>query len=523
MAWTAALAATVSMAQAHFVFVVPDAGGGKAKVILGETLEPDKDINVKLIGGTRLSLRSLDGRENPLTLTLAERAYEVTLGGQGLRVVHGVTDFGVTQRGTSKAHILIYHPKTIVGDAFDARSVVGGDTPVEIVPVGRPGALQLKLLAHGKPLPDAEVTVLLPGGGEKKVKTDASGLTEVFTPTGRYGAWARFWEPGTGDRDGKKYEELRHYATLVFDAAPVVVAARSVATLPEATSSFGAVESGGWLYVYGGHIAPTHNYWEGAVSGRFARLELGKPGSWVELAAGPALQGLNLAALDGRIYRVGGMAPRNRKGEATDNRSTAECAQFDAAQGQWTALPALPEPRSSHDVVAVGRKLIVTGGWDLQGSQERWMDTTLVLDLAARAPRWKSVPQPFRRRALIAAAYQGKVYVIGGFNEKGEIERSVSILDPAAGAWTDGPKLPEGVGGAFAPAAAVHEGRLYASVSDGSLLRLDEAGRAWEKVGRTGARVAHRMVSSRGQLLVLGGAAGGRNLDSIEMAGAGTH
>lgn len=59
--------------------------------------------------------------------------------------------------------------------------------------------------------------------------------------------------------------------------------------LPEATSSFGAVESGGFPYVYGGHVRPTHNYYDEAVSGRFHRLNLAT-GAWQELAgrtAGP--------------------------------------------------------------------------------------------------------------------------------------------------------------------------------------------------------------------------------------------
>src|SRR5262249_45721127 len=84
------------------------------------------------------------------------------------------------------------------------------------------------------------------------------------------------------------------------------------AHLPQAVSSFGAVGSECWLYVYGGHIAPTHNYSTEAVTGEFQRLKLGtgdQPdgNDWEKLPGGPRVQGMNLAAHAGKIYRAGGM------------------------------------------------------------------------------------------------------------------------------------------------------------------------------------------------------------------------
>lgn len=500
-----------AVAHAHFVFVVPEPGGAKAKVILSEDLLPNSAVNIKMIAGTKLSLRRADGSEAALSLDEGDHAYSVALAGTGIRVVHGVTDFGVMQHG-GKAHVLIYYPKTILSGASDVKATVGGQ-PVEIVPTGKPGALKLKLLARGKPLPDAEIAVILPGGSEKRVKTDASGETEAFPQTGRFGAWARCWEATPGERGGKKYDEVRHYATLVFDAHPV---ATRLTAMPEATSSFGAVASNGWLYVYGGHISPTHTYWREAVSGRFHRLSLAGSGNWEELPAGPGLQGLNLAEHEGKIYRIGGMTPRNERNKAPDNHSTAECARFDPATGKWEALPPLPQARSSHDVVAAGGKLIVVGGWAMQGATQEWMDTLAVLDLSSATPLWKTVPQPFRRRALIAAAHNDKLYVIGGFDDKNRIVRNVSIYDPQTNAWSEGSELPAGAGRAFAPAAVVHKGVLYVSVSDGTLLRLDESTKSWEKAGEATGRVAHRLVSHGDSILVIGGASGGRNFDLVE-------
>src|SRR5688500_6006800 len=50
--------------------------------------------------------------------------------------------------------------------------------------------------------------------------------------------------------------------------------AMTLRALPEPTSSFGAAVADGWLYVYGGHVSPTHAYSTSAVSGHFARRRL---------------------------------------------------------------------------------------------------------------------------------------------------------------------------------------------------------------------------------------------------------
>jgi N-acetylneuraminic acid mutarotase len=521
----ALLLGMASLADAHFVWVVPAPDGATAQVFISEDLKPSDKVDVGIISGTRLSLRDAGGNEIPLTLTRSGPAYVTALSGRGARLVHGTADLGLTARGQEKPYLLVYYPKTILGDAFDPRATVGNVAPVEIVPVGRSGSLHLKVLAHGRPLPASEVTVILADGTQKKLSTDADGLTAELTQTGRYGAWARYWENVGGERDGKAYAETRNYATLVFDAAdsaPASPTATRFATLPEATASFGAVASDGWLYVYGGHIAPTHSYSTVAVSGRFSRLNLARPEEWEDLPSGPAMQGMNLAAYKGAIYRIGGMEPRNKPEEKSATFSVADCARFDPKTRMWESLPPLPEPRSSHDVVVIGDKLIVVGGWTLRGQEPSvWLDTIEIMDLSAKKLEWKSIQQPFKRRALIAAADSGKMYVMGGFDEHGKVVHDVSIYDPEAGLWTEGPDLPGTEIDGFAPAACMHAGNLYVSVADGTLYRLNDSKKEWGKAGHATPRVAHRIVSDDKTILVIGGADKGRNSDLIEAASVG--
>lgn len=74
-------------------------------------------------------------------------------------------------------------------------------------------------------------------------------------------------------------------AVLVVAGVSAMLAAdpQSFATLPQATASFGPIASDGRLYVYRGHISPTHNYYVGAVSGRFDPLRLTGEPVWEEL------------------------------------------------------------------------------------------------------------------------------------------------------------------------------------------------------------------------------------------------
>src|SRR5262249_12500196 len=177
----------------------------------------------------------------------------------------------------------------------------------------------------------------------------------------------------------------------------------------------------GYLYVYGGHVGKTHTYSTQDVQGTFHRLKLDGGTKWEELPGGPSAQGLNLAAHGGKVDRVGGMQPRNASGEAEDIHSLADCARFDPKTGKWEALPSLPTGRSSHDVVVTGDKLVVVGGWHQRGKGKKfvWHDTVAVLDLAAAKPEWKSIPQPFQRRALERAPVGDKLDLNGGGHRRG--------------------------------------------------------------------------------------------------------
>ncbi len=525
--FTLAFFAAASLAEAHFVFVIPDADGTRARVILSETLEVDENVDPELVDGVKLVTRDGAGAEGALTLARDGETRLVKLPEKTRGAIHGTLTHGIMKHGP-KPFLVVYHPKACLGYPFGSAARIGGESPAEIVPAGHPGAVRFQLLSRGEPVADAKMVVLLPDGKQQEVVTDAKGHTPLFDQAGRYGAWARHVVATPGEHGGEAYVEERHYPTIVMgvpaghkgaakDTHATFTETEKLPALPVAASSLGAVASNGHVYVYGGHIAPVHTYSTEAVSGRFFRRPL-SGGDWQELAGGPALQGMNLAAHGGKIYRVGGMDPRNKPGDPAENFSVTSAACYDPATNTWSDLPPIPEPRSSHDVAVVGDTLYVVGGWNMLGHDgEDWADTMFALDLADPAAGWKTLPQPFERRALIAAVDEGKLYVIGGFTEEEEVSRRVDIFDPATGTWSTGPELPGEPLNGFAPAACTVGGLVHVSVADGSVHRLAETGCHWQPVASVVPRIVHRAVADGDDHLVLvGGAAHAENLDLVE-------
>ncbi|MBN9120642.1 MAG: DUF4198 domain-containing protein [Planctomycetes bacterium] len=205
----------VGAVRGHFQFVVPDAKGESAKVVFSDDLEPDTNVNVEKIASTKLTLRDAAGKEVPLEWKKGDGFYAVNVPGRGDRVIYGVTDYGVLQKGDDKPFKLAYYPKATIGSA--AAKAVGEKLALEVVAEPAMGKVRFQVLAAGKPLADSEVTVMGPSGGKRAVKTDKDGYTPTFDGAGRYGVVAKRVEAKAGEHAGKKFDEIRSYATLVCE------------------------------------------------------------------------------------------------------------------------------------------------------------------------------------------------------------------------------------------------------------------------------------------------------------------
>jgi N-acetylneuraminic acid mutarotase len=219
---------------------------------------------------------------------------------------------------------------------------------------------------------------------------------------------------------------------------------------------------------------------------------------------------LAMVAHDGKLYRIGGFTAQNKEGDEHDLRSQDGVASYDPAKKIWHQLSPLPEPRSSFDAAVLGDKIYVVGGWNMQGDGDsKWHTTASVIDLKTDAATWKSLPEPpFQRRALSVAAHKGKIYAIGGMQQKGGPTTRVDIYDPASNKWSQGPSLlGKGMEG-FGNSAFAVGGRLYVTTMSGNLLRLASDSKSWETMRQLEqTRFFHRMLPlSDHQLLSVGGA-----------------
>lgn len=84
------------------------------------------------------------------------------------------------------------------------------------------------------------------------------------------------------------------------------------------------------------------------------------------------------------------------------------------------------------------------------------------------SPWTSGAPLPTPRSEIAGAALNGKIYIIGGFDESGQSTPTVEVYDPIADKWTEAAPLPQLTDHT---AAASYEGKLY--VVGGGYLSAD--------------------------------------------------
>ncbi|MDR2260753.1 MAG: DUF4198 domain-containing protein [Azoarcus sp.] len=86
---------------------------------------------------------------------------------------------------------------------------------LDIVPAEKTGAF--KVMFKEKPLPKAEVQILVQSGWRKKARTNAEGLVEFDLPwQGQYVVEVSHIERAPGERKGEKYDSINYVTTLTL-------------------------------------------------------------------------------------------------------------------------------------------------------------------------------------------------------------------------------------------------------------------------------------------------------------------
>lgn len=177
-----------------------------------------------------------------------------------------------------------------------------------------------------------------------------------------------------------------------------------------------------------------------------------------------------------------------------------------AAALAWQPAPPLPLARSEVAGAAVGREVAVAGGFLADGGSSARVDA-----FAPARGSWRRLADlPLGVNHAMAAAYRGRLYVVGGYNA-GRPLTAAYVL--AGGRWRALPRLPQprAAGG-----AAVVNGRLYVvgGVGANGLARgayaLDLRRRSrWRAVPGPTPREHLGVVALRGRIYAAGGRTAG--------------
>jgi N-acetylneuraminic acid mutarotase len=112
---------------------------------------------------------------------------------------------------------------------------------------------------------------------------------------------------------------------------------------------------------------------------------------------------LGAAALAGRLYAIGGRAPKDLSLDVVE--------RFDPATGRWERMPPLPTGVGGLAVVTAGSRIVAIAGGD---DRERWV-TPAVWGLDADALGWARLRDlSVARHGHAATVTGGRIYVFGG-------------------------------------------------------------------------------------------------------------
>jgi uncharacterized GH25 family protein len=222
---TVALLLLAAPVRAHFLWIVPDEpadGKPATHIIFSDDLNPGAADLLKKVAKTEAYARNLDLKTTDLKLTEDKNVLRVGVKEKG-QVLGAVCKYGVFQKGNDEPALIYYYAKSYAGEDLkkpppDNLMKPWDKLALEIVPLVEEKKT-VQVLWQGKPLAGAEVVLLVPGD-DKPVQgmTDKDGLYKVVNPkaNGVYGIRALYTEKTAGEYDGKKYNLIRHYATLTF-------------------------------------------------------------------------------------------------------------------------------------------------------------------------------------------------------------------------------------------------------------------------------------------------------------------
>jgi uncharacterized GH25 family protein len=214
------LVSASAIARAHFLFVRigPAAEGGRvAEVYFSEYATAGDPRFIDKVAGAQFSIQTEAGEFRPLEMRKLSDRLRAHVPQSGTLMVAGQLDYGVLNRPGAPPFLLRHYSKAVAGKADEVNRLAPKKTPLEIVPTFEKDQIVLRVLLDGRPLADTKVDTVDADLAGDELKTDQDGRA-IFKPdhAGTFCVYASHVNPTGGQHDGRRYEEVREFATLSF-------------------------------------------------------------------------------------------------------------------------------------------------------------------------------------------------------------------------------------------------------------------------------------------------------------------
>ena len=164
------------------------------------------------------------------------------------------------------------------------------------------------------------------------------------------------------------------------------------------------------------------------------------PDSWVTKAPmNQARSGLGVAAVNGKIYAIGG---DTRQGSwPYKGGIVATNEEYDPATNTWILKSPMPTPRMDFGIAIYTNKIYCIGGEIIFKDESKAPLTNVNEIYDPATDTWETKePMPTPRSCVRANVVNGKIYVIGGYDPSVHFDPGASnhneVYDPATDSWT---------------------------------------------------------------------------------------
>lgn len=230
--------------------------------------------------------------------------------------------------------------------------------------------------------------------------------------------------------------------------------------------------------------------------------------SWDSLARLPAgnhdIVGVEY---QGKFYVAGGLT--SYYGFPARTQVFDELLAYDPETNAWSVVSRMSHPRCYNGLAELEGRLWVVGGYanlrdpgNRDGKREA-LSTVEIYDV--RTGKWqRGQALDERRSETLALAAGGRIYVVGGVNEKGEAVTTMLSIGPGETTWRPEPALPVPM---RQYAGCVLEDKLYVCVGKDGFFVYDPANRVWESGHPQIPQIprAPLMAAHKGEVWVMAG------------------